>query len=105
MASATVTRKYTLTKIRAGDWLLLSNDGEVFWRIQQYEDGPSFGIIGWDRDKTLWAIWRWSRSIDELSEALALDAVDEEPDLWHYQDGHFETRKAAIDAALKKPTS
>lgn len=104
MTTEAPERKYSLTKIRSGDWLLPSNDFKTFWRIRQYEDGPSFGLLDWERDETFWGIWRWRGTEDELNKALALEAVDEEPDLWEYVEGSYARRHEAIDAALKKET-
>ena len=55
----TVTRKFALTKVAAGDYLLPSNDAQTVWRFQTYTDGPSGGL-DWPRDLTLWRVLRWT---------------------------------------------
>jgi len=45
----TTARKYVMTRIDKGDYLLPSNDGETLWRIRQYMDGPSWGLLDWPR--------------------------------------------------------
>ena len=42
----TVARKYALTKIDPGDYLLPSNDATVLYRIRKYTDGPSLASTG-----------------------------------------------------------
>lgn len=89
-------RKYALTKIAAGDYLLPSNDGKTMWRITTYTEGPSSGIDAWPRDKQVWGIWKWMGPVGLGS------AVDTEDwSRWDFFDGLNDTRQAAIDAALK----
>jgi hypothetical protein len=91
-----VERKYALTKIAAGDYLLLSNDGKTIWRIRIYEDGPAHGIEDWDRDLDFWGLWRWTERIGKGS------VVDVEAwSRWEFFEGNYEKRSEAIDAALK----
>jgi hypothetical protein len=91
-------RKYAMTKLEAGDYLLPSNDGETIFRIHRYVDGPSFGLLDWPRDKELWGAYRWEpRRKGEMPET-AEDLDDW--DLWGTVATTCETRKAAIDAAL-----
>lgn len=101
MTKGTTLRKYALSKLSAGDWLLPANDGQSFWRIRQYEDGPSYGIEGWVRDRTLWGVWRWEGDLKELSKLLAVEEPDREPALWEFYDGTYARRSEAITAALK----
>lgn len=54
-------RKYALTRIAAGDYLLLANDGKTVWRLATYtEDGSAIG----NRDKpltgTFWGTWLYT---------------------------------------------
>jgi hypothetical protein len=94
MATKTLERKYHLTRVRAGDYLLPSNDGLTIWRIQKYEDGPSHGL-DWPQDKMLWGIWRW-RYTDP--EKYVLDTEDH--DAWSLCADGYSTRKEAIDGAI-----
>lgn len=59
-AESTPQRKYALTRIGPGDYLLPSNDGQTIWRIAKYEDGPSHGVEGMDRDRDFWGVWKWN---------------------------------------------
>jgi hypothetical protein len=94
-------RRYSLTKLGPGDYLLPSNDGETLWRIATYTDGPSFGLDDWPRDRTFWGAWRydgrmrWREGVDD-PEAL-LDCND-----WSGPvDTYLATRREAIAGALK----
>lgn len=84
-------RKYALTKVNAGDYLLPSNDGQTIWRFRTYEDGPTHGL-DWPRDRTLWGYYRWTGRGD---------LVDlEDWDHWEgWRDG-FDRRIDAINDAL-----
>jgi hypothetical protein len=95
MATETVERKYALTRIKAGDYLLPDNDGETVWRVRTYLDGPSMGLVDWERDITLWAIEKW---VGRVPVWEADDPLD--PDLWEWWESNFKTRREAIDAAL-----
>lgn len=89
-------RKYALTKIAAGDYLLPSNDGKKLWRIAVYEDGPSHGLDT-PRDRSYWGVWRWTGDVGEGS---YVDTTDwSQWDLWCQS---HDTRAAAINAALKE---
>lgn len=48
---STTERKYAMTRIATGDYLLPSNDARTIWRIERYTDGPSLGL-DWPR------VWR-----------------------------------------------
>lgn len=89
-----VERKYALTKIAAGDYLLPSNDGKTIWRIHRYVDGPSSGIMDWPRDRDVWGFWRW--------EGRAEGAVDlDDWDRWEMVGGLCDSRADAIQEALR----
>jgi hypothetical protein len=92
-ATTEIRRKYALTKIACGDYLLPSNDGQTIWRLCTYEDGPSHGLEEWPRDVTLWGVWKWTG---------AGDAVDPgDWGQWDMWEGTLQTRAEAIHAALK----
>ena len=100
---ATPERKYALTKLGPGDYLLPSNDAKTLWRLRSYEDGPDYGLdpSAYPRNFTRWAVWRWTGNIHD---ALAIaESVEngEDYDKWdHHKDGH-ETRRQAVNAALR----
>jgi hypothetical protein len=89
------SRKYALTKIAVGDYLLPSNSGKTIWRIRRYEDGPSHGLEDWPRDRKVWGIWRW----DKPTGVGSLDTGDWSR--WEFYEGLLDTRADAIEAALK----
>lgn len=89
-------RKYAMTKIGKGDYLLPSNDGKTIWRIRRYTDGPSGGL-DWDADRDLWGIWRWLGSSLTAFNGACVDDWSQ----WDFMEGFHDTRKEAVDAALK----
>jgi hypothetical protein len=88
-------RKYALTRIAAGDYLMPSNSARAIWRISRYEDGPSHGLDQ-PRDFKVWGLWRW---VDQIDAASAVDVQDWSR--WEFHSGLYETRQKAIHAALK----
>jgi hypothetical protein len=94
--TAQTERKYALTKVAAGDYLLPSNDGRTIWRVVRYEDGPSHGLADWPRDRVVWAAYRWAGPDSE-------PFVDTSPDAWgRWKPSHdgCATRAEAIRWAL-----
>jgi hypothetical protein len=85
-------RKYALTRIEAGDYLLLSNDGKKLWRVKKIIEGPSSGL-DWPSDREVWGLWEWTGDLDKLD--------IEDWNLWNFYEGMHETRHSAIDSALK----
>jgi hypothetical protein len=90
-----IERKYALTKVAAGDYLLPSNDAQTIWRLVRYEDGPSHGLADWPRDRPVWAAYRWTGPLG------AVDAGIDAWDRWELQESSCETRADAIQAALR----
>lgn len=95
--TTTVERKYALTKIAAGDYLLPSNDARTLWRFRQYEDGPSHGLeVDW-ADRKFWRVERWHEEI------APFDRVDIESfDRWICAADMFESRREAIEWAMSR---
>lgn len=90
-------RKYALTKIAAGDYLLLSNDTKTLWRIAKYIEGPSTGLEGWTRDKEVWGCWKWETPI-----VLGQTAIEKDDwDRWEFWEGPHFSRAESIDRALE----
>lgn len=89
-------RKFVLTKVGPGDYLLPSNDGKTLWRLSTYEDGPSHGL-DWPRDRTFWQVKRWDRPIT-ADDSLAIDVEDW--DRWETVEESLASRREAINAAL-----
>jgi hypothetical protein len=90
-------RKYQLVKIRAGDYLLLSNDAKTLWRIYRYEDGRSYGLKDMKGDVQLWAYARWDGT---PASALQADDLQYAWDRWVNGEHWLKTRQEAIDKAL-----
>jgi hypothetical protein len=86
-------RKYALTKIAKGDYLLPSNDGRTIWRLTVYEDGPSHGVEMMPRDREFWGTWKW----------VGMGTVVDPDDVgsWEMWEGSLPSRADAIKAALR----
>lgn len=93
--TATIERKYALTKLASGDYLLPSNDGLTVWRIARYTDGPSFGLEDWPRDRELWRYCKWDRQ----GHPASVEDIDDW-DRWTEVGIGYDTRREAIEAAL-----
>lgn len=97
-----VERKYVLTKLGVGDYLLPSNDAQTLWRIRSYEDGPTWGLDPevFPRDFKLWSIYRWTGNAED-AHAIAASVENDDFDLWEtYDQGGYRTRREAVEAAL-----
>lgn len=92
-------RKYALTKVDKGDYLLPSNDRATLWRIAVYVDGPSSGLTDWPKDKTLWGLWRFIGR--PVTDGLTLDLGDLDWGEWECVEQGFATRQDAIDEAIR----
>jgi len=100
-----VTRKFALTKIGRGDWLLPSNDGQTLWRLTEYhEDGSaSVGNDGKNWRPLRGVFWQTAKFTGRLVHDPGLlpdDFLD-----W----GHWEVwetgllkRKYAVEAVLNR---
>lgn len=89
-------RKYALTRLAAGDYLLPSNDARTIWRIRRYVDGPSQGLDV-PRDRDFWGVWRFNGPVDENTQ------VDpDDTDSWDMWSSALDTRADAIDEALRQ---
>lgn len=90
-------RKYALTRVVAGDYLLPSNDAQTIWRIHRYIEGPSTGIDHLSRDRMVWGVWKWIGA--NTTEGTCVDTTDW--DRWEAWDlSMYATRSEAIAAAL-----
>lgn len=93
---AVIERKYALTKIAAGDYLLPSNDAQTIYRIQRYTDGPSFGLMDWPRDRELWSVARWT---GEVGPGCFVD-TSPESERWEEVATCIATRREAVERAI-----
>lgn len=91
-------RKYAMTRLGPGDYLLPSNDAKTLWRITRYEeDGSAIYVNADGSERPLtgmyWMTWKYKRPLDS-GEALNMDEFVP----W---DLLLPTRAAAIRAALR----
>jgi len=98
-------RKYQMTRLRRGDYLLPSNDAQTLWRIYTYEEEGSLieqSPDGGERAVTgmFWACAR--RRFPKPGEIIDLDGWSD--DEWEFWAGPLPTRQAAIDEALRAPS-
>jgi hypothetical protein len=93
MTTEAPQRKYALTKVTSGDYLLPSNDGKTIWRIMRYTDGPSNGL-DIPRDRDFWEVRRWTaKGLDQYVDL-------EDWDRWQSEVSLLDTRAEAINTAL-----
>ncbi len=93
----TPERKYAMTRVGTGDYLMPSNDGKTLWRFTRYTDGPSFGLDHWSRDRELWRILKWADPLD------VGEYVDTSLDDWRWEcfDDGYDKRGDAIEMVLR----
>lgn len=89
-------RKYAMTKVAAGDWLLPDNDGVTLWRLAVYEDGPSHGLVVEWPDRDFWGVWKWK---GRLGGTDTIDTTDW--NAWDMRSSGAGTRAEAIEEALR----
>jgi hypothetical protein len=93
---STIERKYTMTRIDSGDYLLPSNDGKTIWRIRRYDEE----FIGRDsitiETRNYWGIWRW---LGLTLTAFSGAEVDDWSQ-WDFCEGLHTRRKDAVNSAL-----
>lgn len=87
-------RKYALTKLAAGDYLLPSNDAKTIWRIREYTDLIPAKDGHGDEEIDYWGLWRW------IGRGTQVDLYHENDD-WDFYDGCYTRRHEAIRAALR----
>lgn len=75
-------RKYVLTSLGSGDYLLPGNNGKTLWRIFRATPG--------------WEIWRWRHQVGENAPAVSEEWAD-----WDHVQSHNNTRAEAISEALR----
>lgn len=90
-------RKFALRRIKAGDYLLFSNDAKTLWRIRKYTEGPSSGLDDWPRDREVWGMWKWETPIVMGETAVEIENWDR----WEFFEGMCDTRSEAVDRALE----
>jgi hypothetical protein len=94
MTTDTIERRYVLTKLRAGDYLLPANDGNTLWRIARYtEDGSAEWPDGTPVRGEFWGAWRWRGTM--------ADRIEPEWYEWELWAQGYGTRAEAMAHALK----
>lgn len=101
-------RRYALTKLNKGDYLLPGNDAKSVWRISQYEEDGSLER-GDDGTVVIGTFWQVARLADPvLLSRVILGNIDHDDmelldgwSVWEIADGPLSTRKAAIESALR----
>lgn len=84
-------RKHSLVKIRASDYLLLSNDGRTLWRIYRYDDR-------WPNEDMWWATARYDGTPEQ---AIEDDELEHAWDRWITAEWYVTTRREAIEKVLE----
>ena len=106
MTQDTPTRKYALTRIGKGDYLLPGNDRETLWRIASYEDGPGHGLeVDWSSDRTFWGVWKYEKPLSRVRHPQEIADAVEDWGVWSMEDGSYYTRREAIDRAMRLEAS
>lgn len=105
--SVIATRRYAMTRIQKGVYLLPSNDGTTLWRIHSYEED---GSAMWQDERGRWHSITgtfWATAKRPLPSEADLDRYDTENEfLWDWDaweewgTGH-KTRRDAIEDALR----
>ncbi len=87
-------RKYAMTRVAAGDYLMPSNDASKLWRLMRYtEDGSAHLDDGTPVTGEFWGVWRWRGT---MHDTLTLEMY--EWDMWAQG---FRTRAEAEQEALR----
>lgn len=101
-------RKYPFVRVRAGDYLLIGNDGESLYRVTSYEENGSLveyppGDRTYAQGKpvvgTFWNVWRFTLPVEKAEEMLKTDASAErllDWDLWREVSTLNKTRREAV---------
>lgn len=87
-----MARKYQMTRLGAGDYILPSNDGTVLFRIVRIDEVDN------DRPVKVWSVYVYDTPVEEIPEELPEDFI--EWNRWNEISHWHPTRKAAIDDAL-----
>jgi hypothetical protein len=103
-------RRYQMTRVRSGDYLLPSNDGRRLWRITAYvEDGS---LVEYEPGKVdLASLGAGKPVVGRFWKAAYFrDGVDAagrllEWDQWEEWEALLPTRRAAVDAAMRAEPS
>lgn len=91
-------RQYAMTRVKAGDYLLPSNDALTLWRIYQYEEEGTLEYD--DGTKLVGTFWACARRPMPHEGTPMIDVVEWSED-WQHWAGPFKSRKEALEDALR----
>lgn len=105
-----IERRYQMTRLRSGDYLLPDNDEQTLWRITRYEerDGSLLRGDGTEIRGDFWALWRCRLTFDEVTDddwILENGFVVDDWNYWVEVHSLLPTRQAAIEAAMRPALS
>lgn len=90
-------RKYAITKIEAGDYILPSNDAKTLWRIQKLGSvGGSEDNVEWDWSEAGWYVSKYNQYVDQT---LQIDVDDWS--FWTDWSGPYATRAEAVKDVIR----
>lgn len=99
-------RKYAMTRLRKGDYLLPSNDRATLWRIATYtEDGSASDSDGTVIRGTFWMVYKYRRPIPQTDAERR--RFDEDIASWDGFESEYSmcrSRREAIGWALAQPS-
>jgi len=97
---ATLERKWSMTRLGSGDYLLWSNDEKVLWRIHEHWDGRALGL---EVDYELRRFWRLTYMTREQAQMhLTIGELPERwSERWRERAWMLPRRQDAIDLAMK----
>jgi len=99
----TTQRRYQLTRVRAGDYIVPTNDGKTLLRISSYEetgDGEELVNGKWRKiTGTYWSAHRYELTVEQMHARYGDDIPDDflDWDRWEHVAGGFGTRAACIE--------
>lgn len=97
-----VERKWQMTRLCAGDYLLPSNDSTVMWRLSTHEDGSLYGLECSYEERTFWQLeWMLREDFDSYVERYGEVPGGGDGTLWHESAWGLATRKEAINLAME----
>lgn len=85
-------RERALTRLRAGDYLCVSNDLSTVYRFRSYGDGRAAGLLDVAYEwRTFWSVS--SVPFDDFMDAADVDGME-----WRTHSDHHPSRRAALES-------
>lgn len=98
-------RRFALVRVKAGDYLLASNDERGLYRIQAYdEDGSLESYSGEKIRGRFWMVYIHAGEVDrdDLGRITGGVVDVEDPYAWIVVEQMFPTRRAAVDHLVRE---